>query len=69
MTPGPRYPALSAWRRELTRCERTPTELDRLWLAACWEAAALEAEAAGAEQRAQECRRRARDVLREAVSV
>lgn len=40
-----RYPALTAWRRELAAGKRTATTFDALWRAACEEMHALEAEA------------------------
>ena len=41
---GAGYPALTAWRDELRRGERTPTTFDALWQAACCEANAQEFE-------------------------
>ncbi len=38
-----RYPALTAWRRELAAGKRTATTFDALWRAACGEMNALEA--------------------------
>ena len=62
-----RYPALSAWRLEFAKGERTDFSIDPLWRAACAEMSALEAEAAGLPGIATSFRRDAREIVRRAV--
>lgn len=62
-----RYPALSAWRLELAKGERTDFSIDPLWRAACAEIAALEFEAAALPSLAASHRREAERIVRAAA--
>lgn len=62
-----RYPALTAWRRELSCGERTAAESDWLWRAACEEIAAAEMERDGLPEVAETCRDREKAFLRSVV--
>jgi len=63
-----RTPALDLWRQELRQGIRTTTTLDDLWRAACAEMTALEAHHDGLPEAARRDRRRARLIVRSAVT-
>jgi hypothetical protein len=66
--PGrPQYPALAAWRAELSTGARTTYTFDPLWSAACAEMSALEFDADGLLGLAASCQRDAQRIVRAAA--